>query len=94
MLNLFAASINISPLSCAETIFQQGGDQRIENNKVSFCFKIAKHLHQLEMLNASRVFAYSLFIESKRESGSEPPAFDDLRIYCITKIIHFLTCFS
>jgi len=29
MLNLFAASINISPLSGAETIFGQGGDQKI-----------------------------------------------------------------
>jgi len=29
MLNLFRAPINISPLNGAETIFGQGGDQKI-----------------------------------------------------------------
>jgi len=54
--------------------------QKIQNNKVSFCPKISKHLHQPKMFNESRVFAHSLVIESKRVSGGEPSAFGDFKV--------------
>jgi len=50
--------------------------------------QISKHEHQPKMFNGSMVFAHSLFIEFKRESEGDPPAFGDFRDIA-TKIIHF-----
>jgi len=77
MLNFIARSININHLSGGKTIFGREGIKKIKNNKVSFCSKIAKHLHQPEIFNGSRVFAHSLIIKSKRGSAGEPLAFGD-----------------
>jgi len=78
MLNLVVASINISPLSGAGTIFGQGkGAKNI--TYVSFYPKVVKH--QRKIFNGSRVFAHSLIIKSKRGSGVRDLAFGDFGIY-------------
>jgi len=57
----------------------QGGGRKYKIIKFHFYPKIAKHLHQPKIFNGSRVFAHSLFIESKREpaGGGEHSAFGD-----------------
>jgi len=88
MLNLIVALINIRSLSGARTLlYRERGRARKDKILVSFCPKIAKHLHQPKMFNGSRVFAHSLFIKSKRGSGGEAPS--DWRFGGFTsKIIH------
>jgi len=67
--------------------FWTGRGQKILNNKVSFCPKIAKHLQKPKMFNRSRVFAHTLFIESKRGMGRASSVWRLLGY--TTKIIHF-----
>jgi len=68
------------PPQWRENGFGQGGG-RVRKHKiqVSFCPKIAKHLHQPKMFNESRVFLHFPVIESKWELGVEPPAVGELR---------------
>jgi len=73
MMNLFVASINISPFNDAGTVFGQGGGRaRKHKVQVLFCLKIAKHLYQPKMFNGRKVFAHSLVIRV------EPTAVSDL----------------
>jgi len=63
---LFVVSINISPSQWHgnDVLDREGA----ENKKYKFRFapKFPNYLHQPKMFNGSRVFAYFLFIESKR----------------------------
>jgi len=77
MLNLFAASINISPLSGAETIFEQEGDQKFKRIKFHFAPKLPSICinQKCSMGVESLHIFYSLNLNGSL--GAKPPAFGD-----------------
>jgi len=74
MPNLFAASINISPLDDAEAIFEQGGGRKYKIIKFRFDPKLPIICinQKCSMVDCQRVFAHFLFIESKGVWGRAP----------------------